>query len=83
MHHNTSKNTSKKFVLHKGQVVTKKAPIPVLTGAGKIDRTFTVVSWNVNGIRSALSKNLIRDLIILSKPDIICINDTKISQDKY
>jgi exodeoxyribonuclease-3 len=38
-----------------------------------------VISWNLNGIRSAMKKNDLYDLIESEKPDIICFGETKIS----
>lgn len=39
--------------------------------------------WNVNGIRSVLSKNKMNGLIEKYKPDFICINETKINGEYY
>ena len=38
-----------------------------------------VISWNLNGIRSAMKKNDLYELIENEKPDIICFGETKIS----
>ena len=39
--------------------------------------------WNVNGIRSVLSKYTMNDLIKNYRPDFICINETKINEEMY
>ena len=36
-----------------------------------------IISWNVNGIRSALSKNF-REFAAAENPDIVCVQETKI-----
>lgn len=82
-HPNPFKSYSKKFVVGKGESVSKSPPLEVTTGSGKTPNSFSVISWNVNGIRNAINKYLIRDLIIKCSPDIICINETKINQAKY
>lgn len=38
-----------------------------------------VISWNINGIRSAMKKDDLYNLIESEKPDIICFGETKIS----
>ncbi len=79
---NASKSRSKKFVPQKGISVHKVTPLPVTTGSGKTPEKIKIVSWNVNGIRNAINKYLIRDLLVKAKPDILCINETKINQDQ-
>ena len=39
-----------------------------------------LISWNVNGIRAALKKGLI-DFIDSESPDVLCLQETKISTD--
>lgn len=39
--------------------------------------------WNVNGIRSVLSKYAMRDFIAKYNPDFICVNETKINAELY
>lgn len=36
-----------------------------------------IISWNVNGIRSALSKNF-REFAAAENPDVVCVQETKI-----
>lgn len=62
--------------------MAKSTPTPGTTGSGKTPDALKIVSWNVNGIRNAVNKNLIRDLLVQTKPDILCINDTKISKEQ-
>jgi len=40
-----------------------------------------IISWNVNGIRSLIKKNILNDLLINNNPDIICFTETKLSND--
>lgn len=82
MNKNTPKSRSKKFMPQKGISISKTSPQHVVTGSGKTPNTFKIVSWNVNGIRNAMNKYLIRDLLVKTKPDILCINETKINQDQ-
>ena len=54
------------------------------TGDGKIDKdVIKISSWNVNGLRSVLNKkpNEIENYIAKEKPDIFCLNETKIDKD--
>ena len=39
-----------------------------------------IISWNINGIRAALKKGLL-DWLQQEKPDIICLQETKISDE--
>ena len=41
-----------------------------------------IVSWNVNGIRSVHNKGLIEPMIEALKPDILCLQETKASEDQ-
>jgi len=52
----------------------KGMPIKVRTGSGKTEDKLKIVSWNVNGIRNVIAKNIISSFIFKNKPDIICIN---------
>jgi exodeoxyribonuclease III len=54
-----------------------------VTGNGKTGSRLRLVMWNVNGIRSVLNKNAMRDLIDKYCPDFICINETKINAEIY
>lgn len=40
----------------------------------------TLHSWNVNGLRAVLKKNF-RDYLETEQPDILCLQETKISED--
>jgi exodeoxyribonuclease-3 len=40
-----------------------------------------IVSWNVNGIRACYKKNL-RDFILETKPDVLCLQETKAHIDQ-
>ena len=40
-----------------------------------------IVSWNVNGLRSAISKNF-GGMLELEKPDIFCLQETRIDELK-
>lgn len=41
-----------------------------------------IVSWNVNGIRAVLNKDLFHPFIEEEKPDILCIQETKAHPDQ-
>jgi exodeoxyribonuclease III len=41
-----------------------------------------LLSWNVNGIRAVTSKGLFAPVIEGHRPDILCLQETKISQDQ-
>ncbi|CAM9841926.1 unnamed protein product [Ectocarpus sp. 12 AP-2014] len=68
----------------------KKAELPIFTKRDPIDRvplpstgtTFTVLSWNVNGIRATVKKGLepLRRMVEKEMPDIICLQETKIQE---
>ena len=42
-----------------------------------------IVSWNVNGLRSVIKKNAIQDMIASHSPDIICLQESKLSEGVY
>lgn len=42
---------------------------------------YNLISWNVNGLRAAMKKGFL-DLLLEQKFDVICIQETKASQDK-
>lgn len=50
-----------------------------IIGSGKTNDRLRIILWNVNGIRSVLSKGAMRDLIGQYVPDFICITETKIN----
>lgn len=39
-----------------------------------------IISWNVNGLRSALSKNF-SEFVAAAKPDILCLQETRIGSE--
>ncbi len=41
-----------------------------------------IISWNVNGIRAVIKKGLFAPFIAEHKPDILCLQETKASQDQ-
>lgn len=43
--------------------------------------TLHLVNWNVNGIRSIIKKDFLKDLKTMS-PDILCLQETKASQEE-
>ena len=43
--------------------------------------TVKIWSWNINGIRQTMSKNIIQDFFKEYDPQILCINETKIDED--
>jgi len=40
-----------------------------------------IISWNVNGIRSLIKTEYINNLLIEEDPDILCFNETKLSDE--
>jgi exodeoxyribonuclease III len=40
-----------------------------------------IITWNVNGIRSLIKKNILQDLIQKEKPNILCLNETKLNNE--
>lgn len=52
-------------------------------GDGKTPKKITISSWNVNGIRSVLAKKDLQNYLASHKPDMICINETKIDEKAY
>jgi exonuclease III len=42
-----------------------------------------ICNWNVNGLRSVISKNMLNPYINNLKPDIICITETKMDERSY
>jgi exodeoxyribonuclease-3 len=39
-----------------------------------------LVSWNVNGIRAVVNKNLFKPMLVELKPDVLCLQETKAQQ---
>ncbi len=42
---------------------------------------YNLISWNVNGLRAAVKKGFL-DLLLEHRFDIVCVQETKVSQDK-
>jgi exodeoxyribonuclease III len=52
------------------------------TGDGKIDKdVIKISSWNINGLRAILGKNEIEKYVSKEKPDILCLNETKVDKE--
>jgi exodeoxyribonuclease III len=76
------KAKSKKFVV--GAATTgKSSSHRWKLGDGKTPNKLTISSWNVNGIRSVLKKSELQNYVASKKPDMICINETKIDEKAY
>lgn len=41
-----------------------------------------IISWNVNGLRSVINKNVFFEFIDAEKPDILCLQETKANKDQ-
>ncbi len=41
-----------------------------------------IYSWNVNGIRSVYNKGLFQDFVAKHQPDILCLQETKATEDQ-
>ena len=52
-------------------------------GNGKTKPNLKMSMWNVNGIRSVINKNSLKDFVSKYDPDFICINETKIDAEMY
>ena len=51
-------------------------------GDGKIDKDIIKISsWNINGLRAVLGKNEIENYISKEKPEIFCLNETKVDKE--
>lgn len=70
----TERKTSKKKV----EICTERDPlerIPLPSGGGTGgNKTFTVVSWNVNGLRAIIKNGLatLQQMVETEKPDLVC-----------
>jgi len=42
-----------------------------------------IISWNVNGLRSAITKENFMPFLEAEKPDILCLQETKLSSPEY
>lgn len=60
----------------KAPTANKEENFPLLNTSLKVK----IMSWNVNGIRSVIKKGDLQDFIHKEKPDILCLNETKIDQ---
>ena len=45
------------------------------------NETTKICCWNVNGIRAVIGRKQLQDFITKYDPDILCLNETKISED--
>ena len=45
-------------------------------------KTIRIYSWNVNGIRAVMGKKELQKFFEKENPDILCLNETKINEDK-
>ena len=52
-------------------------------GSGKTPDQLFLSSWNVNGIRAVLNRKDLQEYLNKAKPDIICINETKIDEEAF
>lgn len=53
-------------------------------GNGKFDKNKILISsWNINGIRAVLKKNEPINYIKSRKPDIFCLNESKVDADNF
>ena len=85
----TSPKNGKKFQPGKGkksqgtlESFVKQAEVNYDTGDGKIPKdTIKISSWNINGLRSILGKNEIENYVNKEKPDILCLNETKVDKE--
>ena len=55
---------------------------PVPLGDGKIEGNEALItSWNINGINALLGKKHLENYMSEQKPDIICLNETKLTDE--
>ena len=52
-------------------------------GSGKTPDKLLISSWNVNGIRSVINKKDLPNYLERVKPDILCLNETKIDHAAF
>ena len=45
-------------------------------------RPLSIWHWNVNGINAVLTKKLFQNFLDTANPDILCLNEIKIDQEK-
>jgi len=49
-------------------------------GDGRIEKNqIKIIMWNINGLKRMIKKNEFKDFIEEAQPDIICLNETKLS----
>jgi exodeoxyribonuclease-3 len=41
----------------------------------------SIISWNINGLQSSLKRDDIKDLILKENPDILCLSETKLTNN--
>lgn len=44
--------------------------------------TIRICSWNINGLRAIMAKKELQGFLSKESPDILCLNETKIGEDK-
>lgn len=74
----TKKSKSKQFTEATGHSTENHTKLWEY-GSGITPNKLFISSWNVNGIRSVLTKKDLQNYLEKDKPDIICINETKIN----
>jgi hypothetical protein len=52
-------------------------------GEGTTSSRLVIGNWNVNGIRSVISKKMIYPYLHSNKPDILCITETKVDGKNF
>lgn len=52
-------------------------------GSGVTPNKLFISSWNVNGVRAVLNKKELQNYLEKVKPDILCLNETKIDFEAY
>ena len=65
------------------QIVGKSAAHRWKIGLGVLPNEVKISSWNVNGFMSVTEKGKLADYVKSFKPDIICLNETKIDEEKF
>ena len=69
---------------HKRELKKTGSPAGTIWGKPELDdkSTLSIYSWNVNGINSTIKSKKLQEFIDAAKPDVLCLNETKIDPAK-
>ncbi|CAM9332080.1 unnamed protein product [Pylaiella littoralis] len=60
----------------------ERLPLPPSSTGSENNNSFTVLSWNVNGVRATVKNGLevLRRMVETERPDLVCLQETKIQE---